>query len=195
MLSYKSDYPNQVHQINVSISKNLYLLKDDTIKYQDKKFDVTWKNYQKTNKRHLVTFIVRDHYSSCFYAELYPIDELPEIEEFLFRAWSKKENYEFNGIGKTCIIPNSTLEMFPQLPNLFKNVSNIHLQLPENGFSSAVRSIREWEHRVPKIISWYSNIKKINDFKDNIEIINREINNLYNREDSNLKKGCLMNLE
>ena len=188
MLSYKSDYPNQVQQLNVSISKNLFLLKDGTIKYQDKKFDINWKNYQKSKKKHLVTFIVRDHFSSCFYAELHPIDELPKIEEFLFNAWSEKENYEFYGIGKTCIIPNSTLQLYPGIQNFFKNVDNVHLQLPENGFSSAIRSIREWEQKIIHFISWYSNLKKINDFKENIEIINREINDSYNRENSNLKK-------
>jgi hypothetical protein len=32
--TYKSDFPNQVHQLNVSIAKNHYLLKDGTIKHQ-----------------------------------------------------------------------------------------------------------------------------------------------------------------
>ena len=34
---YKSDYPNQVHQLNMSISQNYYLLKNGEIKYQLKK--------------------------------------------------------------------------------------------------------------------------------------------------------------
>lgn len=184
MHSYKSDYPNQVHQINVSISKNYYLVKDGTIKYQEKKFDINWKNYQKSSKRHLVTFIVRDHFSSCFYAELHPIDKMPKIEDFLFNAWSEKENYHFYGIGKTCIIPKSTLEMFPQLNNFFNNKENIYLQLPENGFSSAVRSIREWENRIKYLTFRYSNTRTITDFQKNVELINLNINNLYNRENS-----------
>ena len=113
MLSYKSDFPNQVHQLNVSISQNYYLLKDETIKWQEKKFDINWKNFTKSSKRHLVTYIIRDHYSSCFFAELHPIDKLPEIEEFLFNAWSIKEDYEFRGIGHSNIIPQSTIDQFP----------------------------------------------------------------------------------
>jgi hypothetical protein len=50
MLFYKSDYPNQVHQINVSISKHYHLLNDGRIKYQEKKFDINWQNYTRTNK-------------------------------------------------------------------------------------------------------------------------------------------------
>ncbi len=34
---YKSDHPNQVHQLNMSISQNYYLLKNGEIKYQLKK--------------------------------------------------------------------------------------------------------------------------------------------------------------
>lgn len=43
---YKSDYPNQVHQLNMSISQNYYLLKNGEIKYQLKKFDINWNNYE-----------------------------------------------------------------------------------------------------------------------------------------------------
>jgi len=188
MLNYKSDYPNQVHQFNISISQHYYLLKDDTIKWQEKKFDINWKNYSKTNKRHLVTYIIRDHFSSCFYAELHPIDEMPEVEEFLFNAWSKKEGYEFYGIGKTTIVPQTTLDQFPKTMIFFSKVANIHLQLPTSGFSSAVRSIREWEHHIKFVSTYLRDIDKIQGFKTRINNINQNINNQYNREDSNLKK-------
>lgn len=71
---YKSDYPNQVHQLNMSISQNYYLLKNGEIKYQLKKFDINWNNYERTGKRHIVNFLIRDHFSNCFYAEIYPIE-------------------------------------------------------------------------------------------------------------------------
>lgn len=188
MIHYKSDYPNQVHQMNISISQHYYLLKDGTIKWQEKKLDVNWKNYAKTNKRHLVTYIIRDHYSSCFYAELHPIDEMPEIEDFLFNAWTTKDNFAFNGIGKTVMIPQSTLDQFPKANNFFKNVTNVHLQIPTSGFSSAVRSIREWEQKIKFVPYYIKDVDKIKDFQNKIELINEVINNQYGREDSNLNK-------
>jgi hypothetical protein len=188
MIHYKSDYPNQVQQMNISISQHYYLLKDGTIKWQEKKFDINWKNYSKTNKRHLVTYIIRDHFSSCFYAEFHPIDEMPKIEDFLFNAWKLKDDYAFHGIGKTVMIPQSTLDQFPRTINFFKNVTNIHLQIPTSGFSSAVRSIREWEQKIKFVISYIRDIDKIKGFKNRIEKINEDINNQYLRDDSNLKK-------
>lgn len=187
MIQYKSDYPNQVHQLNISISQHYYLLKDWIIKRQEKKFDINWKNFSKSNKRHLVTYIIRDHFSSCFYAELHPIDEMPEIETFLFNAWTNKEDYAFHGIGKTVVIPKSTLDQFPRTINFFNNISSTHLQLPTSGFSSAVRSIREWERSIRFVVSYINDIDNIQNFTNRIAYINEVINNQYGREKSNLK--------
>ncbi|RZJ90594.1 MAG: hypothetical protein EOO20_07675 [Chryseobacterium sp.] len=82
--TYKSDYPNQVHQLNFSISQNYHILKNGDIKYQVKKFDVNWSNYSKSGKIHLINYLIRDHFSGCFYAEVYPIDEVPHISEIPF---------------------------------------------------------------------------------------------------------------
>lgn len=187
--SYKSEFPNQVHQLNVSISQHYYLLKDNTIKWQEKKFEINWDNYTKSSKKHLVTFIIRDHFSSCFYAELHQIDKLPSIEDFLFNAWAKKENYEFWGIGHYLIIPQKTQDQFPQLLNFFKTAEKITLQTPTSGFSSAVRSIREWERQIKFITLAIKGIDTLQGFQHNINYINRFINNgCDTREDTNLQK-------
>lgn len=190
-MSYKSDYPNQVQQMNVSISKNYYLLKDGTINYQVKKFDINWKNYSQSSKRHLVTYIIRDHFSNCSYAELHSIDEMPSIEEFLFRAWSLKDDYEFYGAPETLIVPASTLNQFPLLNNFFKNVKNIVLQTPSSGFSTAIRSIRDWERSIKGITWIYTNCKTLADFHKNIQLVNRKLNTYHSgKTEPNLDKWC-----
>ena len=63
MIHYYSDFPNQVHQLNVSLSKNYHLLKDGSIKYQEKKFNINFKNHEKTGKRHLINFVIRDRFT------------------------------------------------------------------------------------------------------------------------------------
>ena len=40
-MSYQTNYPNEVHQLNVSLSKHLYVLKNGEIKNQKKPFDLT----------------------------------------------------------------------------------------------------------------------------------------------------------
>lgn len=173
-MTYKSEYPNQVHQLNLSISQNHYLLKNGEIKYQMKKFDINWNNYQKTGKRHLVNFLIRDHYSNCFYSEIYPIDEMPNLKEFLFNAWKKKEKYEFCGIPDNLIIGKHILEKCPEISIMEENIG-VKLQLATSGFTTGVRSLRDWENNI-RYFSYYENYKQIKGFQRNIELICREIN-------------------
>lgn len=174
-MHYKSDYPNQVHQLNLSISQNYHLLKTGEIKYQIKKFDVNWKNYANSGKRHLVNFLIRDHFSNCFYAEIFPIDEMPHIKEFLFNAWKQKQNYEFCGIPKNLIVGRHIVEMFPEIENLTPN-AHVNIELARNGFATGIRSMRDWENNIRFFSGFYRDIETIRDFQHNIELICRRIN-------------------
>lgn len=171
---YISDYPNQVHQLNLSILKNYYILKNGDIKYQAKKFDVNWKNYEKTGKRHIVNFLIRDHYSGCFYAEIFPIDEMPGIIDFLYNAWREKADFEFCGIPKNLILGRHIVERFPMIENLKSN-ADVNIELAENGFATGIRALKDWENNIA-YYSYYDNYKNIGDFQDSTEIICRELN-------------------
>lgn len=171
---YRSDYPNQVHQLNMSISQNYYLLKSGEIKYQLKKFDVNWANYAKTGKRHLVNFLIRDHFSNCFYAEVFPIDEMPHLKKFLFNAWRQKENFAFCGIPQCLILGRHVVDRSPEIQNLTRT-ANIAIQLANNGFATGVRSMRDWESNM-RFFASYSNLKQIKDFQAYGEYICRDIN-------------------
>lgn len=171
---YRSDYPNQVHQLNMSISQNHYLLKNGEIKYQLKKFDVNWSNYTKTGKRHLVNFLIRDHFSNCFYAEIFPIDEIPHIKMFLFNAWREKEHFPFCGIPRCLILGRHIMERYPDIRNLAHS-ANVDIQLANNGFATGIRSMRDWESNM-RFFASYSNLKHIAGFKEYEECICRDIN-------------------
>ncbi len=174
-MTYKSDYPNQVHQLNLSISQNHYLLKNGEIKYQIKKFDVNWKNYQQSGKKHLVNFLIRDHFSNCFYAEIHSIDKMPHIKDFLFNTWRKKDNYDFCGFPDTLILGKHIIEKFPEIKNLEKNIG-INLQLATSGFTTGIRSLRDWENEIKFVTAIYTDCQSIKDFQNNNEFICREIN-------------------
>lgn len=173
-ISYKSDYPNQVHQLNFSISQNYHLLKSSEIKYQVKKFDVNWNNYTKTGKRHLVNYLVRDHFSNCFYAEVYPIDEVPHISKFLFNAWRQKDGFEFCGIPRSLILGRHIVEKFPEIQNFQKN-AGLNIELAQNGFATGIRSVRDWENGI-KYYTMFQNYKNIEGFQNGIEQICRDLN-------------------
>lgn len=170
--SYKSDYPNQVHQLNFSISQNYHLLKNCEIKYQVKKFDVNGKNYQKSGKTHLVNFLIRDHFSNCFYAELHPIDNHPSIFNFLFNAWRDKQYFEFCGIPRNIILGRHIVEKFPALYNLSKS-AGVNIELADNGFATGIRSLRDWESHIRYYSIQFGNIQA---FQNNSESICRDIN-------------------
>lgn len=48
---YKSDYPNQVHHLNIFISQHYHLLKDGSIVWQKKPFDVKWPDFKNSTKK------------------------------------------------------------------------------------------------------------------------------------------------
>ncbi len=190
MIRYKSDFPNQVHQLNVSLSKHYYLLNDNSIKWQANEFDINWMTYTKTSKKHLVTYILRDHFSNCFYAELHSVDKMPLIHEFLFNAWTQKQNYPFFGAPTCLIVPNSTQLQFPSLQIFFTKVNQMDLQTPTSGFSSAVVSIRAWERFVKYFTDFYNDCKTLSQFQNNIQLINNKTNTFGSskRKDNNLQK-------
>lgn len=90
---------------------------------------ITWDNYQQSRKKCLASFIIRDHFSNCFYAELHPADELPAIHEFLFNAWRKKDGYEFWGDPQYLVIPKKTQLEFPTLEKFFASTDNVKLYI------------------------------------------------------------------
>ena len=149
---------------------------DGSIKWQIKEFDINWTNYTKTGKKHLVTYILRDHFSNCFYAELHSVDKMPLINDFLYNAWTQKNDYPFYGIPSCLIVPDTTLNLFPTLHNYFAKVDKPYLQKPTSGFSSAVVSIRQWERFIKYFTGIYKDCKTLTDFQQRIDLINNETN-------------------
>jgi len=118
--------------------------------------------------------------------------EMIDIESFLYNAWSRKEGYDFWGIGHYVIVSQSTLDQFPKLHTFFKRTNDIvHLQLPTSGFSSAVRSIRQWEDQLKYICYYFDDVDKISGFHKRVTQINNHINDLSIGGNSNLRKWAM----
>ena len=167
-----------------------YLLNDGSIKWQAKEFDINWANFNKTGKKHLVTYIIRDHFSNCFYAELHSVNKMPLIHEFLYNTWSEKNEYPFYGVPACLIVPKSTQEQFPSIQKFISRFGKLYLQTPTSGFSSAVVSIRQWERSIKYFNEFYEDCKTLTQFQRNIIQRNMEINSFGSskREDNNLQK-------
>jgi hypothetical protein len=66
---YKSDYPNQVHQLLVTVSKHFHIGAKGQLRYQFKAMDVNFNNLEKSEREQIVFYLLRDHFSGVFYAD------------------------------------------------------------------------------------------------------------------------------
>ena len=150
---YQSDYANQVHQLTVSISKHIILLKTGAMRFQKKPIDVNLANFSRSQKSHIAYYIVRDHYSGCFYAEIHSCTSLVPVEDFLFRAWSEKPNYEFCGAPDYLAVPETVNVAFPNLKKLMEDYGIEPAPVTSGFQSGAVRDVQTWENLVRQYVS------------------------------------------
>lgn len=92
---YQSKCPNDVHQLVVSVSKHLYILKNGQVTYQKKPLEVDLLNCRDSTKDHVVHYLIKDHFSGALYGEVSPSSNLLSLGEFLYRAWSPKKSVRF----------------------------------------------------------------------------------------------------
>lgn len=157
ILSYKSDYPNQVHQLVVSVSKHLYLTKGGRIKHQKKALDVNLQNVGRSDKEHVVHYLIRDHFSGVFYGEVCSSLKLMPVEEFLNRAWSQKGEYLFCGMPGHLSIPKTVGETFPDIHDFIRRLGIETLEVT-SGFQGGVRDVPTWESYLRHLITSHETV-------------------------------------
>ena len=84
---YRSPYPNYIHQLFITPSKHLYVLKDKRLKWQSKALEVKLDGIEDVEREHLVHYVLADHTSAAFYAEVGTSKPLVNPADFLTRAW------------------------------------------------------------------------------------------------------------
>jgi len=175
IMRYKTNYPNHVHQLLVSVSRHFCVLKSGDVSYQKKPFEFDLKTVKKSQKVHIIHYILKDHYSGVFYAEICTHLDLTPVEEFLFRAWSRKDNTVFCGIPTMIIVPKSVQEFAPGLRSLL-NALQIEQIEPTSGYQAGVREIRTWEDEIRVAPAFSPRLRSFTALKDSApELINRLI--------------------
>jgi len=144
MLRYASLYANRVHQLVVSPSKHYYFTKDGRLKEQGKPIEVTLERIAQSGRLHLVHYIIRDHFSGLFYWEVASSGHLLPIEQFLYRAWTRKSDVALCGVPELLTIPKTVLAAFPSIMQLVAEVGVRPLKVT-SGFQGGVRDIRTAE--------------------------------------------------
>ena len=144
MLNYRTDYSNQVHQLSVAVSKHFYLGKDGLLKYQKKKMEISLSKAIESGRRHMITIIIRDHFSGLFHAEATFLPELPDIYGFISRMSVKRSERSFYGLPEIMIISSNVSMLAPNLVEDFA-IFDVDVMAAENGFHGGVRDFRTVE--------------------------------------------------
>lgn len=142
---YRSDYSNQIPQFIVSISRHLHVTAGGKLKYQKKPFDARLGKQATFTRRHVVNFLIRDHFSGLFYAEITDIDNVYSACEFLHRAWSESADHPLYGVPDMMTLPKNVRAVWPDLAAFLEEEASINLVDVTSGFQGGVRDIRTWE--------------------------------------------------
>ncbi len=166
---YRSPYPNYIHQLFITPSKHLYALKDRRLKWQDKAMEVKLDKIEEADKEHAVHYIVADHTSAAFYAELRTSKTLMTPSEFLTRAWKEKPDFFFHGIPEYMIVPTAVSNKYPEIVGWLEQL-DVGLVPPSSGFQAGIHQVRNWEKDVANSISFHSYFEKTPCTLDNISV-------------------------
>ncbi len=153
--SYRTPHPNYLHLLFVTPSKHLHVLKDGRIKWQDKPMEVKLREISSSDREHLVYFLLADHCSSAFYAEVHSCRRLPAANDFLLRAWRKKEDHFFHGLPFVTLVPKTVEQMEPDIRPFIES-HGVTPAEAESGFKAGVHQIRTFENSFANSISWHS---------------------------------------
>lgn len=166
---YRSPYPNYIHQLFITPSKHIYVLKDRRLKWQDKAMDVKLDKLEGVSKEHIVHYIVADHNSAAFYAELRTSETLVTPVEFLTRAWKMKPDFFFHGIPEHLIVPTAVSNKYPEVDDWLEKLG-VSLVPPSSGFQAGIHQVRNWEKEVANSISFHNHLEKTPCTLDNISV-------------------------
>lgn len=147
-LSYRSEYANQAHQLAISPSKHLFVTNTGRLKYQKKSMDTSLANLTASAKKHVVHYLIRDHYSGVFYAEIHSSATLIPVEQFLFRAWSRKSEYVFRGLPDFISVPKVVSSAFPAIAVLIRAYGIGTISVTSGFQSGAIRDLKTWEQYI-----------------------------------------------
>lgn len=153
MNRYSTNYANEVQQLSITVSKHLTVLKNGNLKWQWKAADIGVHNFRRSGKTHVVHYLIRDHFSGAFYAEVCTSNELIDVAEFLYRAWSTgKRGSIFAGVPDGLTVPSTVVGLFPGITSLL-TAYGIELVKVTSGFQAGIRDVRTWEEEV-RCVFW-----------------------------------------
>ena len=122
---------------------------------------------EEADKEHVVHYIVADHTSAAFYAELRTSKTLISPSEFLTRSWAKKTDFFFHGLPEQLIVPAAVSNKYPEINDWLEQLL-VGLVPPPSGFYAGVHQVRNWEKDVANAVSFHDYLEKTPCTLDNL---------------------------
>ena len=113
---------------------------------------------------------------------------MSDLKGFLFRAWSKKEEYPFCGIPENLIIPQTVQRFSPGILEFVENCG-VSVAKATSGFQAGVRTLKTWEEELRIATSLDGDFKNINGVQKNIIYLCAYVNSRdFGRKESNISR-------
>lgn len=149
----KSAFPGREQNLFVSLSKHLYLLKDGSLKYQQKELDI-----RTAGARELLTrLILLDVDTGTLYGEMHTAATSKDLAGFLARAWSMKADHPMRGLPAQLNVPKvvRSVERYRKDIDHLCSAGNIVIGDLPGGFAAGVHAVKQFEKSVESLF-WRS---------------------------------------
>ena len=172
-----SAHPNAAHVLHLAVAKRLFL-DGGSLRYQDKGLGVSLENYQETELKPAVYYLIRDHFTRKMYVEVSFEVSLNYIVAFLDRAWADKSNRlagnypvqcDFRGRPQTLVIPEKVAATFPVLSDLMQEEGCAVMHANRSfAVNAQFREVRDWDKRLADLAAELKDC----DFSDGEVLVN-----------------------
>lgn len=152
----KSAGPGREQNLFVSVSKHLYLLKDGSLKYQQKELDA-----RTAGARELLTrLVLLDVDTGTLYGEMHTASTSKDLAGFLARAWSVKADHPMRGLPAHLNVPKVVRaeERYRNDLDQLCSAGNIVIGDLPGGFAAGVHAVKQFEKTVESLF-WRSGDK------------------------------------
>jgi hypothetical protein len=143
--------PGREQNLLISDSRHLYLLKDGTLRYQQKELDA-----RTAGARTLITrYVLLDVDTGVVYGECRPAGD-KDLAGFLARAWHVKPDHPMQGLPEQLNIPQLVREDSDYWADMRRLVAwgGFRLDALPGGFAAGIHAVKRFEQRVESTLHY-----------------------------------------
>lgn len=138
--------PGREQNLFVSLSRHLYMLKDGSLKYQQKELDP-----RTAGSRTLLTrYVLLDVDSGTLYGELHAESDEKDLAGFLARAWHIKADHPMRGLPGQLNLPSGAMKDDVLRSDVYQLAQWGSFRIGElpSGFAAGVHAVKQFEKAV-----------------------------------------------